>query len=38
VILLREIVVVQDVETFEEVDGKRLNIIPKGKSCEINFK
>jgi hypothetical protein len=29
---------VQDVVTFEEVDEQRLNTIPKGKSCEINFR
>jgi len=37
-IVSRESVWVQYVVTIEEMDEKILNVIPKGKSCEISFK
>jgi hypothetical protein len=35
---MTESLCVKNVITFEEVNGKILNIIPKGESCEINFR
>jgi hypothetical protein len=36
--VLRERLWVKNVVAFEEVYEQRLNIIPKGESCKINFK